>query len=182
MRVISKKEFANLCGKSSAHVSMWLKRGHLVETDGGIDIDHELSKQRIAGEECPGAPKHKVIKPPKKEPIEPNDTGESVAMRKRYLEVKKLEVTIEGERIKNQRISGELVSRELIRRTVFSPIETLFQELLQVFPRSISEILQQDFLGGATVEEGTEKVKQSISAYISRAKKLMVQALPDDED
>jgi hypothetical protein len=161
---------------------MWLKRGALEEIDGGIDVDSEQAQAHLRGERV----KSTKVAGPKKasKPRAARSTAHKRdiedALSERELKLKKLQIDVESAEIKNLKATGALVSRELVKKTVFSPIEQLFQELLQVFPEITAEKLHARFAGGASKEQGVSEIRKSLEVYIQRTKRAMDVALDEE--
>ena len=164
--IVSKSEYARICGVSLSAVSKALAQGRTVATTkGGIDLRRKINKYFLASHMHPekkeNVPGDELGLPPKKpgadKSIQMFLSRPVVEIRKKILECEKLE-------LQNARTRNELIPTETARRTVADLGEVLRTSLLYLPRRSAAHVL-------ALAQSGAEghKVEEYLAGEVQKA-------------
>lgn len=188
MTLLSKKEFAEVCGVSKQYIGKLVKNGKIPTTpDGYIDTgaDECLTYMKSKGvniselamrDPAPVKSSTATMPPPRA----PSAAGRVV--NRQELEMAKLEADTDYRRLQAAKLEGDMVSRDVFERRIWGPTETFCQRILSDGAKTIAtKAIQMARAGYEKSDKGesfTEpEILQVVMGEISTHLKKFVDAM-----
>jgi hypothetical protein len=191
MTLISRKDFAELCGISKQAVAKMVKNGKLpITRDGLIDTGTDeclvyMKSKRVdisaLAMRDPGPVSSSVSSaPPPRGARAQIPAGQVVG--RQALELAKLEADTDYRRLQAAKLEGEMVSRDVFERRIWGPSETFCQRILSDGAKTITakavQMARSGYVKSDTGEEFTEAaIEETVRNEISTHIKAFVAAM-----
>jgi len=182
MKLVSKKDFAELAGVSRPAISKAVRQGRIpVTADGAIDADAKECKAYLSAKSK--RVKAKAKRPrPKKKPTAPKVDEVASAADRLTLERRKLAAQTQQIELKNAQIEGRLVAREVMISGVWNPLETFLVRILTDGAKTMAATVHPLVKSDGTREEVEVALRQELTSFIVPLKESIQRALKLDKN
>jgi hypothetical protein len=193
MSVITRIELAERLGKPTNYLSVYIKRGQLIELDGKIDLDNVINQKFLLKQNHLSTLPPREVSPPieklkytederkeiithkvktEKEKVKKQMSIFALDEEKKEKEIEKLAVDIQIKELQLRKMQGDLLPFEIVRELVSQLAKHLISEFDNATDKILTKISTQTKMSAALISESREFIKKENNLAQKKAVEL----------